>query len=208
MVARRLDFNTRPPQGAKSFCCAFLVLVCVAPLVTATQARADDPARFSGTWEYVGGESEHEGLLEAIEHCVEQLNFLIRPLARRRLVQSSPIPSQVVIQAEASQVSVQQGQGPTLSSQLGSVIPVTSVDGDRIELSYRMQEDALVQRVANPDGARQTIYRLDPKGRQLRAEVTTSSRFFSRALVYNLTFERVTRKQVSRGPSEPLTASQ
>ena len=114
----------------------------------------------------------------------------------------------MVIAAEDTRVSVQQGSGPVLSSPLGSVIPATSVEGDRIELSHRIQDDALVQRVANPDGARQTVYRLDSKESLMSAEVTTSSRFFSRALVYTLTFERVTSKQVSQGPSAGVTSSQ
>ena len=207
-MARRLSFEIRPAQGAKTLSRALLILACLAPLVVSSPMRAESAARFGGTWEYVGGESEHQGLLEAIERCVGQLNFLLRPLARRRLVNSSPIPSQVIIQAEASQVSIQQGQGPALSSPLGSVVPATSAEGDRIDLSYRMQEDALVQRVANPEGARQTVYRLDPDGQRLQAQVTTSSHFFPRALVYELTIERVTRSQLSRGPSGPVTSSQ
>jgi len=199
----------RPRACARVFWrCTQSLLLGVSLLAPVTPAQASDATRFTGTWEHVGGDSEQEGLLAAIEHCVAELNFLVRPLARHRLVQSSGIPSRVVIAAEDTRVSVQQGSGPVLSSPLGSVIPATSVEGDRIELSHRIQDDALVQRVANPDGARQTVYRLDAKGSRMSAEVTTSSRFFSRALVYTLTFERVTSKQVSQGPSAGVTSSQ
>ena len=185
-----------------------LVLVSVGLLASAAYAREGDPNRFAGTWEHVGGKSEQNGLLSAIEGSIADLNFLLRPLARNRLVKSSRIPSRVIIETEASQVTVKHGRGPALSSPLGSVIPVTSVDGDRIELSFRMRGGALVQRVASPDGARQTVYRLDPNGNRLFAEITTSSRYFSRALVYQLTFERVESEQVSRVPAGPSPSSQ
>jgi len=184
-----------------------LALVGVGLLASTAYAREADPTRFAGTWQHIGGESEQNGLLKAIEGSIADLNFLLRPLARNRLVKTSRIPSQVVIETEERQVSVRQGRDPMLTSPLGAVIPVTSVEGDRIELSFRMRDGALVQRVANPDGARQTVYRLDPKGNRLFAEITTSSRYFSKALVYQLTFERVKGGQVSRAPAGPSSSS-
>ena len=182
-------------------------VVCLWLLTAAASMHASETEPFVGTWQHVGGETEEAGLLSAIEHCVAELNFLIRPLARSRLVKSSPIPDRVVIQTEAALVSVTQGNGPALSSPLGSVLPVTSPEGETIELSYRLQQDSLVQRVENGDGARQTIYRAVAGGKRLTAEVTTTSRFFSSALVYTLTFERVGSGQVSQTAPAPVNPS-
>ena len=152
-----------------------------------------------GTWQHTGGKSEIREVRAAIERCVGNMPGLLRPLARRRLMEGSGIPAHVVIRTSATRIAIEEAGGSALTSEPGRVTRAVSGTGDSVELLHELRDDTLIQRLINANGARYTTYRLLEGGSRLTLDVVTTSDYLPAPVVYRLTYHRAS----AAAPMEP-----
>jgi hypothetical protein len=167
---------------------AFVAALLCASGSAGDDARANDA--FVGEWVHVGGEIEEQRIRESVEACVSEMGFLVRPLARSRLLDGSRIPLRLEIEAGASWVSIIEDDGAPLAAPLGVPAKLTAHTGDTIDLRHVLTRDALVQWRTSDEGTNRITYRLVDGGRRLVTDVLTTSRHLPRPVTYRLTYER------------------
>jgi len=66
----------------------------------------------AGEYTYAGGEKQREELLAAIEEVVADMNFIARPIARRRLRASNLPSAELHLVLTADEITIARPVGP------------------------------------------------------------------------------------------------
>lgn len=147
--------------------------------------------RFAGTYQFVGGDAQRQALTEAIEATVQQLNALIRGIARRRITEANLIREQITIAVDGDKITTTFGPGRTVTGVLGGPnVPWTGEDGKPVSLVFSMVKGRLVQAYTSSDGGRRSVFTLDEVGDRMTLSVTISSDRLPNPLKYALTYRR------------------
>jgi hypothetical protein len=157
----------------------------------ATVALAQDTApSFAGTWIYAGGGGQRAKLEAAIEAATDDMNFIVAPIARSRLRDSTKVRQQLVITLDAGKISVgSEGANPAVTPNNGSA-PWVNPDGDTLTVTQKVNGDKLSQTFAAGDGSRNNIYKLNKDGTALTMNVTVKSSQLTIPLTYALTYKK------------------
>ena len=160
-----------------------LVLGVVALGLAPASAHAEGASSipFVGEWMHVGGETEEQRVRDAIEACVSEMGFLVRPLARRRLLDGSRI-------SHADRDRGRHVVGRNRRGRRGAARRAAGTRGEAQVAHWR--HDGLVQWRTSEDGSSRVTYRLVDGGRRLVTDVQTTSQHLPRPVSYRLTYER------------------
>lgn len=168
-----------------------------APAAAPTPAPAPAPppvpdqARFAGTFRYAGGEAQRQGLTDAIETTVQELNALIRGIGRKRLTEANPIREQMTFVVDGAKVTATFAAGRTISGTIGGpAVPWTSDSGSPLTVKFSVVKGRLVMDYKADDGGRRSTFTLDESGDKLTMSVTITSERLSTPLKYALTYRR------------------
>ena len=71
-------------------------------LIPAAVLCAQDPG-FNGVWKH----ASDSGIPAAIEDTVKDMNFIKRPIARKKLISKNPVYQKVTISISAQEISIQ-----------------------------------------------------------------------------------------------------
>jgi len=158
-------------------------------------ADAQDPAltRFAGTYDYVGGDTEIRALDRAIDEVVEQMNFLIRGIARRRL-RAPNLPSKTVrIVLENAQIRIDRPGQPEVSAPADGK-PITwrhPSDGDVFQVSHGVDEHgALYQRFEGERSISTNRFVLSQDEERLTIHTTITADRLPAPLRFKMSYER------------------
>lgn len=147
--------------------------------------------RYAGTFTFAGGDAQREKLAAAIEAAVQQMNALIRPIARKRLNESNPVRDAITFAVEGQKVTVTFAAGRTVGGTLGGPsVPWTSDSGKPVQVSFQMVKDRLVLDFTAEDGARRVVYTLNETGDKLTLSITVTSERLVEPLKYALSYRR------------------
>ena len=147
--------------------------------------------RYAGTFTFAGGDAQREKLAAAIEAAVQQMNALIRPIARKRLNESNPVRDAITFAVEGQKVTVTFAAGRTIGGTLGGPsVPWTSDSGKPVQVAFQMVKDRLVLDFTADDGARRVVYTLNETGDKLTLSVTVTSERLVEPLKYALSYRR------------------
>jgi len=125
----------------------------------------------------------------AVASAVAEMNFIIRPIARRRLEQTNRPAQKVRISLSASIHEIQfDARSPIRTPADGRAIPWTREDGERFMVRTTMGASDLVQRFEAADGVKTIRYALTRD--HLRLQVTAESPKLPRPLRYTLLYRR------------------
>lgn len=160
-------------------------------------AKADDLAiqRFAGTYGYVGGDAEIAALDRAIDGVVDQMSFLIRGIARRRL-RAPNLPSKTVsIVLEKGQIRIDRPGQPAVSAPADGT-PITwrhPSDGDVFQVSHGIDaQGTLYQRFEGERSVSRNRFVLSQDEERLTIHTTISAERLPAPLRFKMSYERTT----------------
>ena len=131
-----------------------------------------------------------DAIPQAIERVVADMNFIKRPFARSRLTKTNAAYRTLRLDLGAALFRIQfEGRQPIETPADGRAVGWTREDGERFQVSTRMEGGNLVQRFVAEDGSRRNTYHLDPDG-TLRLQAEISSSKLPRPLTYTLVYRR------------------
>lgn len=143
---------------------------------------------FSGTFEFVGGEAERDGVDAAIDAVVSEMNVFIRSIARSRLSAANPVPSNVKIGPHPRGVEIMFDERKYVSELDGDYTRVVGVTGERVRYKVETAKRRLTQVFVGDSGTRKNTFALT--GDRLVISVRVRSEQLPRPLEYRLTFRR------------------
>jgi hypothetical protein len=173
--------------------CALTALWIAPPIAIA--AEPDSAlARFAGTYRYVGGEREIKELDQAIDEVVQEMIFLIRGIARRRLRAPNLPSSEVAIFTERGQIRITRPGRPEVSAPADGK-PITwrhPIDGDVFRVSHGVDDrGVLYQRFEDDRSLSLNHFTLSDDGRRLRIETRVTADRLPAPLSFRTTYERI-----------------
>lgn len=161
-----------------------LLLAAGAPPAWAQSA----PSSFDGTYTYVPQGGDVIGA--AIERGIDDMSFVTRPIARRRLRSTNQPYGTIRLTAGDGRVSTAyDGRDPIVSPADGSPA-AWSRDGEALTVHTRLSDGVLTQTFTAEDGVRENAFTLSPDRSRLTLRVTVRSPRLTEPIVYALTYER------------------
>jgi len=167
-----------------------LAVMLVAPGLAAQEAPADPiPA---GLYQFVPGESDKiDGRVgEAVSH----MNFLIRGIAKRRLMGANKPIDRVDLryQGDSVWISLREDEPWIPTRRTGEFSPYTRSDGEVVQVKTELKPGVIDQYFKSDDGEKQMIYTLRPDGK-LAVESIIFSEKLQEPFRYTWVYERVER---------------
>ncbi|MBX3249070.1 MAG: hypothetical protein KF901_17965 [Myxococcales bacterium] len=146
-----------------------LALVASGLLVSGGALVAQDEAPPSeGTWVVVDATAAASDRDAAVERVVTEMNFIARPIARRRLTAGLPIHQRVELSTSGDSLKVKVGtlyevDAPTDGTQRN----ITDSLGTALRVTQRWRGRTLVQRYVNDDATVTVQLRFSPDGSRM-----------------------------------------
>jgi hypothetical protein len=157
-------------------------LRCICALLPAFVLSAQDPG-FNGAWKH----ASDSGIPAAIEDTVKDMNFIKRPIARKKLTDKNPIYQKVTITVGTQEISIQfDARSPVKMPANGQAVPWTREDGDKFMVWAKVEGSQLTQHIKNDEGERINVYTVGDK--KLGLSVTVKSPSLPKALTYTIQF--------------------
>ncbi len=167
--------------------------VCCGP--SPAVADASEPALqpFAGTYGYVGGEAEIHALDRAIDEVVDQMNFFIRGIARRRLRAPNLPSKQVGVFLEKGQIRISRPGQPEVSAPADgkSITWRHPTDGDVFQVSHGIDDQgALYQRFEGERSVSLNRFVLTKDDKRLTIHTVITADRLPAPLRFKMTYER------------------
>lgn len=152
-------------------------------LLPAAFLAAQDPG-FNGAWKH----ASDSGIPAAIEATVKDMNFVKRPIARKKLTDKNPVYQKVTIAVGPQEISIQfDARSPVKMPADGKAAPWTREDGDKFMVTARLEGSRLTQTIKNDEGERTNVFTLGAD-RKLGLAVTVKSPSLDKPLAYTMAF--------------------
>jgi len=186
-----------------AFVFALVLAVCLSP-GSSSMAQTPDPAlaRYAGDYAYVGGDEGIAALDRAIDQVVDQMNFFIRGIARRRL-RAPNLPSKAVsIVLENGQIRIDRPGQPSVSAPAdgASITWRHPNNGDIFQVSHGIDEEGvLYQRFEGEQSISRNRFVLSQGEKRLTIHTKITADRLPAPLSFDMSYER---RPVSLGSSE------
>lgn len=151
------------------------------------------PLLFDGTFRHAGSRAERRANDAAIEHSVEDVNFVLRGATRRYLHRKSVAPETIVFRPHGQQLQLLWGQNrrwrgrPDGQSRLNR-----RQDKPDRWISVRIERRTLTQVVREESGTRTTSFTISEDGQRLDVRVRVTSDRLGDDLRLRFNFRRET----------------
>jgi hypothetical protein len=128
----------------------------------------------------------------AVNHTVEHMSFITRPIARGRLNKTNPLPQHVRVTQTNDTIAVAFDDGNPITTPLdGNTVPwQSSMTHEQYQAHAIRMADTTAQVIVAPDGERTNAYVFTNNGERLELHVTISSHRLPQPLTYTLRFRR------------------
>jgi len=168
-----------------------LALVGLWPVAAAAEPSAELQRRMTGRFRVAESESVLQPrLAAAIDHAVEPMNFVARPIARSRLRSVVYYCEQYEMALGPETVRVACDERPRIERRLdNSEGPVAGLQPDPVDVKVQVATDTVELRFAGPDGTRITTYRFDDAG-ALEVSVKVVSASLERPVTWQVRYRR------------------
>jgi len=158
-----------------------------APPAAAEPAAPPAAERFNGTWRYSRSAAAGTAIIHrAVDHTVDPMNFIIRPIAAGRLRDKNPLVQRIEIHVSGGEARIVFDGHRTYRTPLGQW-RTHHFDGDAIQVQIRERGGSLVQLFRSDSGTRRNVYRMLPNG-NMRLEVTVQSDSLPQDMHYQLVY--------------------
>jgi hypothetical protein len=181
-------------RRAEGLLFAMVLSVGLSPSAAAAEVANFELQRFAGTYRYVGGEAEIRALDAAIDGVVEQMNFLIRGIARRRLRAPNLPSKEVSVFIEKGEIRIERPGQPDVSAPADGT-PITwrhPSDGDVFRVSHGIDKTGvLYQRFEGERSVSVNHFVLSADGTRLTIQTVITSDHLPAPLRFKMTYERL-----------------
>lgn len=155
--------------------------------VLATLSLAAQESALSGTW----SQTRADDVAAAIESTVADMNFIKRPIARKKLIRLNPVYKKVIIAVADSGVTVKFDERDVIPMPPGGKPgPWTREDGDKFMVAAQLSKDQMIQTFKNDEGDRTNVFKLSADGKTLTMSATIRSPQLPKPLTYAISFGR------------------
>jgi hypothetical protein len=138
---------------------------------------------------YISESQSQTAIDAAIELGIAKMNFITRPIARRRLRKTNPPVQKVAITRTEQEISVAFDTGkPVHMPADGTTVKWTRADGEVFDVAADWKGDQLIQSFKANDGQRINIFSISPDGTRLTLRVELTSPQLPAAVSYVLNF--------------------
>ncbi len=183
-----------------------LSLALVNPTALAAQtATADRALALAGSYTLQSGAPDR--LQEAVERAVAPLSFVVRPVARRRLLALNQPSTRVEILVRDDSIVIRYSNQPELRAQRrGAARPWQNTAGETLSVEVRApaqavgSEPLLFERYTAEDGTRENRWFLNPSTGQARLEVSIASPRLPSPMKLQLTYALTPASSKSAAP--------
>jgi len=128
------------------------------------------------TFAYAGGETGRREIEAAIDLATEDMNILIRGIARRKLREANQIIPQLSFALSSERLDVRYIEGRWISAPAdGTPVRWTDQYGEEISVQHTRRGNTVVQRMQGEGGKRRNVYSFDEQGHTLTMDVTIES---------------------------------
>jgi hypothetical protein len=153
--------------------------------VLAVLSLAAQESSLSGTWTT----TKADDVAAAIESVVADMNFIKRPIARKKLTRLNPVYRKVLIAIGEKGVFIKFDERDSIPMPAGGKPgPWTREDGDKFLVAAQVTKDQLIQTFKNDEGERTNLFQLSPDGKTLVMSATIKSPQLSKPLTYSISF--------------------
>ena len=150
-----------------------------------------DPA-FGGTYRYAGGDGQRSAFARAVETVVEQMNVVIRGIARQRITARVKIQPRMAFRRQGDDLLIVHEPLPPRATKLdGTALPMTNDAGDRIVVTYTHSGRAIIETIRSGRSSQRNTYRFSPEGDRLTFTAEIQSPMLPAVIHYSLTYRRV-----------------
>jgi len=162
----------------------------VLALLAVTPALAQAPTH-EGRWVVVDAGRAGEARDAAVEDVVEDMNFIARPIARRRLREGLPIHRAIELRREGEGLRVKIGTFYELAAPVDdSRHPITDALGTELRARQRWDGHTLIQRYSNDDATVTLKLRFSEDGSTLRVETRIHAERLPSDVVFSVAYRR------------------
>jgi hypothetical protein len=153
-------------------------------------ARADagSAPALAGSYRFAGGDAERRALQQAIDKAVDRVSVFVREVARDRLENANPVPSELTLGVDDSTLTLAYGAESFTAPLDGRTVRIKARGGEEMQLRLEPSKTFVDQVFSSEDGSRTN--RLRPSGDKLVVEVVVRAPKLEKALVYRLTYAR------------------
>lgn len=171
---------------------ASVTAVADVPEAVVVADSAAPAVRISGNYRYAGGEKQRQALIDAIEDVIAEMNFIARPIARKRLLESNLPSAELQLVVTDDEIIVARPGRPTVSAPRdGSMIVWESPDGDEFEVRHRLiSDDELVQEFVGDGNRSENVFKLDDGGTRVVVATTITADRLPKTLRFKMTYRR------------------
>jgi len=184
----------RPLSTASRVLFAAALATCCGASIAAAQDSNSVLEQFVGAYSYVGGEREIKALDRAIEEVVDQMNFFIRGIARRRLRAPNLPSKEVSVFVEHGQIRIERPGQPEVSAPADGR-PITwrhPTDGDVFRVSHGVDDEgALYQRFEGERSVSRNRFVLGRDKQRLTIHTVITADRLPAPLRFKMTYARV-----------------
>lgn len=163
-------------------------------LCTAGTAHAGEPSpqaqAYEGTWDFIGGEAEEQARIEAIEVVVQQMNRVLRGIARKRLTVRTIIAQRYDIDLDGEKITISTDTGDSWTTDLKGTVFEFNYDGDDFILHRTLVGDEIHAHAEQSIGASDYHYKLSADGQVLTITVFTDSKHLPEPVKYTSTYRK------------------
>jgi hypothetical protein len=176
--------------------CAEAPLPAAAPvpstLVASTAGLAELSLRYTGTYVYVGGDTERHAVAAAVERAIAGLGFLGKPVARQSLRQRAEVREAYTLFFDGLGNCRLNSPGfPVELAPLdGRPAPLQTKSGDKTELRMHFEDGVLLQQGRTDEGSGRTEFRLTEDGTTLLVHRVMESAQLTAPVDFSLTYQR------------------
>jgi hypothetical protein len=165
---------------------AFLLL-----LGTAAPAAAQSETAYDGIYAFAGGESQRSAFTRAIDEVVEQMNVVIRGIARQRISARVKIQPRIVVANRSDGLFfVHEPLPPRLAKLDGTTQRMVNAAGDRIDVTYTRAGSAVIEAIRSGRSSQRNTYRFAPAHGVLTFTAEIESPMMPGVIRYSLTYRR------------------
>ncbi|MBV9039174.1 MAG: hypothetical protein JO182_32115 [Acidobacteriaceae bacterium] len=145
--------------------------------------------RFAG--HYVLLRDQSEDIRRAIERATENMNFFVRPIARRLLRQKTILYPSFSLERSGEFLHTSlAGEPPLLLPLSGAAVPWKAPDGETVRVRLILGQQALRQIFEAKQGRRENRFTLSSDGGLLMMDVTITSNELPQPVKYQLIYRR------------------
>ena len=170
----------------------FIALAMVWPLIASAQPSAELQAKMTGRFRVAESDSElKERLAAAVEHAIEPMSFIARPIARSRLQRAVYYCKAYEMALDAQTVRVACDDRPRIDRRLdNSEGKVAGLQPEPVDVKVQVGADTVELAIAGSDGTRITTYRFGDGG-TLEVDVKVVSPSLERPITWKVRYRRV-----------------